>query len=68
MSVMKYERSVITITLHWHGFQIFSLVNCVDNTPTETGLTSTGPHRLMIWTALTLFGTKLAPVNQRYFL
>ena len=37
-SVMKYERSVITMTLHWHSFQICSLDNCVDDTPTETGL------------------------------
>ena len=35
---MKCERSVITITLHWHSSQIFSLGNCVDDTPTETGL------------------------------
>ena len=33
---MKCERSVITITLHWHSSQIFSLGNCVDDTPTET--------------------------------
>ena len=56
------------MTLHWHSSQISILVNYVDNTSTETGLTSTGQHRLMIWTALTLFGTKLAPVNQQYFL
>ena len=27
------------MTLHWHSSQIFSLVNCVDDTPTEIGLT-----------------------------
>ena len=38
MSVMKCERSVMVMTLHWHSFQISSLGNCVDDTPTETGL------------------------------
>ena len=41
MSVMKYERSVTTMTLHWHSSQISSLSNCVDNTPTETDLKET---------------------------
>ena len=44
MSVMKYERSVITMTLYWYGSQIFSLDNCVDDTPTESGL-SVGPPK-----------------------
>ena len=35
---MKYEKSVITMTLHWHSFQVFSLDNCVDDTSTKTGL------------------------------
>ena len=26
------------MTLHWHSSQVFSPGNCVDNTPTETGL------------------------------
>ena len=38
MSVMQCERSVITMTLHWHSSQIFNLGNYVDDTPTETGL------------------------------
>ena len=38
MSVMKYEKSVITMTLHWHNFQVFNLDNYVDDTPIETGL------------------------------
>ena len=37
---MKYERSVITMTLHWHSSQVSSLGNCVDDTTTETGLKS----------------------------
>jgi len=35
---MKCERSVITMALHWHSSQVSSLGNCVDDTPTETGL------------------------------
>ena len=35
---MKYETSVITMTLHWHNSQISILGKCVDDTPTETGL------------------------------
>ena len=35
---MKCEKSVITMTLHWHSSQVSSLGNCVDDTPTETGL------------------------------
>ena len=38
MCVMKYKRSVITITLHWHSYQVSSLSNYVDDTPTETSL------------------------------
>ena len=38
MSVMKYKKSVITMTLYWHSSQIFSLGNCFDDTPAETGL------------------------------
>ena len=38
MSVMKYKRSVITMTLYWHSSQVFSLDNCFDDTPAETGL------------------------------
>ena len=38
MSVMKCERSVITMTLHWHSSQVSSLGNCVDHPPTETSL------------------------------
>jgi len=34
---MKCERSVITMTIHWHSSQVSSLDNCVDDTPTETG-------------------------------
>jgi hypothetical protein len=41
MSVMKYERSVITMTLHWHSSQVSSFSNCVDDTLTETGLKET---------------------------
>jgi len=37
-SVVKYERSVITMTLYCHSSQVFSLDNCVNDTPTETGL------------------------------
>ena len=40
MSIMKCESSVITMTLHWHNSQVSSLDNCVDDTPTETGLRS----------------------------
>ena len=43
MSVMKYKKShgiTITMTLHWHSSQVSSLDNCVDDTPTETGLRS----------------------------
>ena len=32
---MRCERSVITMTLHWHSSQVFSLSNCVDDTLTE---------------------------------
>ena len=39
-SVMKNERSVITITLYWHSSQVYNLDNRVDDTPTETDLTS----------------------------
>ena len=35
---MKCERSVITMTLHWHSSQIFNFDNYIDDTPTETGL------------------------------
>ena len=35
---MKCEKSVITMTLHWYSSQVSSLGNCVDDTPTETGL------------------------------
>ena len=38
MSVMQCERSVITMTLHWHSSLVFSLGNFVDDTPTETGV------------------------------
>ena len=37
---MKCERSVITMILHWHNSQVFSLGNCVDDTPTETAASS----------------------------
>ena len=37
-SVMKCERSVITMTLLWLDYLIYDLGNCVDDTPTETGL------------------------------
>jgi hypothetical protein len=40
MSVMKCERSVITMTLQWHSSQVSSLDNYVDDTPTETGLST----------------------------
>ena len=42
MSVMKCERSVITMTLHQHSSKDSSLDNCVDDTPTETGLRTLG--------------------------
>ena len=32
MSVMK--------CVHWHSSQVFSLDNCVDDTPIDTGLTA----------------------------
>ena len=35
---MKYERSVITMTLHWHSSRVSSLDKYVDDTSTETGL------------------------------
>jgi len=35
---MKCERSVITMTLHWHSFEVFSLGNCIEDPPTETVL------------------------------
>ena len=35
-SVMKCERSVIIMTLHWHSSQISSFDNCVDDTPIKT--------------------------------
>jgi len=35
---MKYEKSVITMTLHWHNSQVFSFGNCIDDTPTETDI------------------------------
>ena len=35
---MKCERSVITVTLHWHSSQVSSLDNYVDDTSTETDL------------------------------
>ena len=38
MSVMKCERNIITMTLHWHGSQIFNRGKYIDDTPTETGL------------------------------
>ena len=37
-SVIKCERSVITMTLHWHSSQVSSFDNYVDYIPTETGL------------------------------
>jgi len=37
---MKCDRSVITMTLHWHSSQISSVSNCVDYTPTKTALES----------------------------
>ena len=41
---MKCETSVITMTLHWHSYQIFSLGNCVDDTSIETGLSTKGMY------------------------
>ena len=41
VSVMKYEGSVITMTLHWYSSQISNLDNCVDDAPTETELIPT---------------------------
>ena len=35
---MKYEMSVITMTLYWHSFQVSSLDKYIDDTTTETGL------------------------------
>jgi len=32
--------SVITMILYWHSSQVFSLDNCVDDPPTETGLSA----------------------------
>ena len=41
MSVTKYERSVVIMTLHWYSFQVFSFDNYVDDTPTEIDLKPT---------------------------
>ena len=41
MSVIKCERSVMVMTLHWHSSQVSGLDNGVDDTLTETGLTVT---------------------------
>ena len=38
---MGYEESFITMKLIWHSYLVFSLVNCVYKTPTET--------RLIVW-------------------
>ena len=38
-SVMKCE-SVTIMTLHWYSSQVSSLDNCVDDTPTETDLST----------------------------
>ena len=35
---MKYDESFITLKLILHDYLIFSLGNCVYETPTETGL------------------------------
>ena len=35
---MKYDKSVITMTLHWHSSQVSNLGNYVDDTLTQTGL------------------------------
>ena len=37
---MKCEKNVITMTLHWHSYQVYSYDNCVNNTPTKTRLSS----------------------------
>ena len=42
MSVMKCEKSVMVMTLHWHSSQVSSLGNCIDDTPTETALLRPG--------------------------
>ena len=38
MSVTKYEKSVVIMTLHWYSFQVFSFDNYVDDTLTEIDL------------------------------
>ena len=43
------ERSVITMTLHWHSSQIYSLGNCVEDTPIETGLRRDIKRHISIW-------------------
>ena len=37
------------MTLHWHSSQVSSLVNCVDNTLTETGLIGRGHSDVATW-------------------
>ena len=37
-SVIKYEKNVIAMTLLRLDYLVYALGNCVDDTPTETGL------------------------------
>ena len=37
-SVMECEKSVMVMTLLWHDYLVSGFCNCVDDTPTETGL------------------------------
>ena len=38
-SVMECEKSVMVMILIWLDYLIHNLGNCIDDTPTETGLT-----------------------------
>jgi len=44
---MKYERIVITMTLHLHSSLVPSLGNCVDDTDTDTSLIIRSNQALM---------------------
>jgi len=44
---MKYDRSIITMILHWHSSLVPSLGNCVDDTDTHTSLIIRSNQALM---------------------
>ena len=46
---MKCERSVITMTLHWHSSQVSNLNNCVDDTLIETDLKCSANSSELTW-------------------